>query len=170
MFAHEHKRACVPSGELACHSSQFLIVCDGGRSRARFIAKMASRKCNATLEKFIEIYKSEGCLWRVKCKEYHDRDKRSTAYEKLKTKLKELEPTATKDDVIKKINTLRSNVRREEKKYDESVKSGASSNDIYKTTLWYFELFDFIGAQDVPRSSRSNISEIDENDSNISIN
>ncbi|CAK1600117.1 unnamed protein product [Parnassius mnemosyne] len=59
---------------------------------------MASRKRNATLEEFIEIYKSEPCLWRVKCKEYHERDKRSTAYEKLITKLKELEPTATKDD------------------------------------------------------------------------
>ncbi|CAK1600781.1 unnamed protein product [Parnassius mnemosyne] len=91
---------------------------------------MASRKRNATLEEFIEIYKSESCLRRVKCKEYHDRDKRSTAYEKLITKLKESEPTATKDDVIKKITTLRSNVRRE-KKYDESVKSGASSDDIF---------------------------------------
>ncbi|KOB68023.1 Uncharacterized protein OBRU01_18870 [Operophtera brumata] len=131
---------------------------------------MASRKRNAKLEEFIEIYKSEPCLWRVKCKEYHDRDKRSAAYGKLIAKLKELEPDATKEDVIKKINTLRSNVRREKKKYDESVKSGASSEDIYKPTLWYFELFDFIGDQDVPRSSRSNISDIDENDFNVSIN
>jgi hypothetical protein len=116
---------------------------------------MASRKRNASLEEFIEIYKTEPCLWHVKCKEYHDREKRSAAYDKLLSKLKELEPNATKDDVIKKINTLRSNVRRERKKYDESVKSGASSDDIYKPTLWYFDLFDFIRDQDVPRSSRS---------------
>ncbi|CAG9782437.1 unnamed protein product [Diatraea saccharalis] len=131
---------------------------------------MASRKRNAILEEFIEIYKSEPCLWRVKCKEYHDRDKRSAAYHRWMSKLKELEPTATKEDVIKKINTLRSNVRRERKKYEVSVKSGASTDDIYKPTLWYFELFDFIGDQEVPRSSRSNISDIDENYSKVRIN
>ncbi|GBP60236.1 hypothetical protein EVAR_44611_1 [Eumeta japonica] len=127
---------------------------------------MASRKRNAILEEFIAIYLSEPCLWRVKCKDYHDRDKRSAAYGKLVNKLKELEPTAKKDDVVGKINTFRSNVRRERKKYDESVRSGASSDDIYEPTLWYFHLFDFIGDQDVPRSSRSNISDCEENDSN----
>ncbi|KAF5298898.1 hypothetical protein FQR65_LT09550 [Abscondita terminalis] len=109
---------------------------------------MASRKRNATLKEFIAIYQSEPCLWRVKCRDYHDRDKRSASYGKLVNKLKELEPISEKDDVVRKINTFRSNVRRERKKYDESVRSGASSNDIYKPTLWYFHLFDFIGDQD----------------------
>ncbi|KAK0179371.1 hypothetical protein PV327_005129 [Microctonus hyperodae] len=127
---------------------------------------MVSRKRNAILEEFIDIYQSEPCLWRVKCKDYHNRYKRSAAYGKLVNKLKELEPTATKDDVVRKINTFRSNVRREKKKYDESVRSGASSDNIYEPTLWYFHLFDFIGDQDVPRSSRSNISDSEENDSN----
>lgn len=164
-------------GARSCLHAQFSqcsIVCGSGRSRARIAVslkfKMASRKRNAILEEFIDIYKSEPCLWRVKCKDYHDRDKRSAAYGKLVNKLKELEPTATKDDVVRKINTFRSNVRRERKKYDESVRSGVSSDDIYKPTLWYFDLFDFIGDQDVPRSSRSNISDSEENDSNVSIN
>ncbi|KAF5283673.1 hypothetical protein FQR65_LT13797 [Abscondita terminalis] len=88
---------------------------------------MASRKRNAILEEFIAIYQSDPCLWRVKCKDYHDRDKRN--------KLKELELTAEKDDVVRKINTFCSNVRRDRKQYDESVRSGASSDDIYEPTL-----------------------------------
>ncbi|KAK4882742.1 hypothetical protein RN001_006061 [Aquatica leii] len=93
---------------------------------------MASRNRNPILEQFVEIYKSEPCFGRVKSKEYHDRDKRSQAYGKLIIKLKKLE--RRKDDVISKINTLRSNVKRE-KKNTVNLKSGASSDDIYKSTL-----------------------------------
>lgn len=114
------------------------------------------------MQEFIEIYKSEYCLWRVKSKEYHDKNKKAAAYEKLTEKLKELEPHATKDDVIKKINSLRSNVRKEKKKCNESTKSGASADEVYKPTLWYFDLFNFLGDQDTPRESRSNMDEHDE--------
>ena len=31
------------------------------------------------VSKFIDVYKSEPCLWKVKCDEYHDRDKINTA-------------------------------------------------------------------------------------------
>nr|CAI5829229.1 unnamed protein product [Callosobruchus analis] len=62
-----------------------------------------SRKRNTTIEEFIEIYESELCLWRVKEKDYHNKDKRGAAYDKLLKKLKELEPNSTKDDVVKKI-------------------------------------------------------------------
>lgn len=109
------------------------------------------------MEEFIELYKFEPCLWLVKSKDYHDRNKRAAAYMKLTEKLKEIEPNATKDDVLKKINSLRSNVRKEKKKYKESLKSGASTEDIYKPTLWYYDLFDFLGDEDTPRKSLSNV-------------
>ena len=57
---------------------------------------MSSRKRNQVIEDFIELYKLEPCLWQVKSKEYHDRDKKDAAYAKLVLKLKELEPDATK--------------------------------------------------------------------------
>lgn len=76
---------------------------------------MSSRKRNQVIEDFIELYKLEPCLWQVKSKEYHDRDKRNAAYAKLVLKLKELEPDATKKSVVRKINSLRSNVRKEKK-------------------------------------------------------
>jgi len=116
-----------------------------------------SRKSNISLKEFIEIYKSEPCLWLKRSKEYHDRNKKATAYVKLIDKLKELEPNATKDTVVKKINSLRSNIRKEKKKYEESLKSGASADDVYKPTLWYYNLFDFLGNQDIPQSSYANL-------------
>ncbi|CAK1582960.1 unnamed protein product [Parnassius mnemosyne] len=123
---------------------------------------MSSRKRNAILEEFIEIYKSEPCIWRLKDKEYHDRNKRAAAYEKLIIKLRELEPNATKEDVVKKINALRSNVHREKRKVEESTKSGASGDEIYKPSLWYYDMFEFLGDQDIPRTSQSNIDEADQ--------
>lgn len=125
-------------------------------------AIMTSRKRNQVIEEFIEIYRSERCLWRVKSKEYHDREKRDAAYEKLVIKLKELEPDATKKSVVKKINNLRSNVRKEKKKHDVSMKSGSSTENIYKSKLWYIDLFDFLGDQDTPAASESNLDDEDE--------
>ncbi|KAJ4438834.1 hypothetical protein ANN_14787 [Periplaneta americana] len=43
------------------------------------------------MEEFMDIYKNETCLWKVKCKEYHDRSKKDAAYSKLiYYKLKEM--------------------------------------------------------------------------------
>ncbi|KAG8294233.1 hypothetical protein J6590_107606 [Homalodisca vitripennis] len=56
---------------------------------------ISSRKRNQVIEEFIDMYKLEPCLGRVKSKEYHDREKRDAAYAKLVLKLKELEPDAT---------------------------------------------------------------------------
>ena len=73
----------------------------------------------------------------MKSKEYHDREKRDASYAKLLLKLKELEPDATRKSVVAKINSLRSNVRKEKKKRDMSIKSGASADNVYVSKLWY---------------------------------
>ncbi|KAJ8952074.1 hypothetical protein NQ318_010984 [Aromia moschata] len=44
------------------------------------------------LEDFIEIYRSEPCLWQVKNKYYHDRNKKEAAYAKLVSKLNLMQP------------------------------------------------------------------------------
>lgn len=118
---------------------------------------MSNQKRTQVIEEFIELYKSEPCLWLVKSKEYHHLALRDAAYTKLLTKLKESEPDAVKDTVIKKINNLRSNFRKEKKKFDTSKKSGAATDDLYKPTLWYYNLFDFLGDQDTPSTSVSNL-------------
>nr|XP_023017512.1 uncharacterized protein LOC111506622 [Leptinotarsa decemlineata] len=96
---------------------------------------MSARKQNQILEEFFEIYRSEPCLWRVKSKEYHNRDVRWAAYDRLVAKLKETEPDANKSLVVKNINNLRSNVRKEKKKRDLSMKSGAGDNDVPSTSF-----------------------------------
>ncbi|KAF5281638.1 hypothetical protein FQA39_LY17753 [Lamprigera yunnana] len=122
---------------------------------------MSVRKQNRILEEFIATYRSEPCLWRIKSREYHDRDVREAAYDRLITKLKEIEPDANKSSVVKKINNFRSNVRKEKKKRDMSRKSGAGTDNVYSPKLWYFDLFDFLGDHDVPSTSSSNLDDED---------
>lgn len=92
------------------------------------------------LEEFIAIYESETCIWQVKSKYYHDRIKKDAAYSRLIEKLKAIEPNASKDIVIKKINNLRSAYRKEIKKIKASIRSGAAGDSVYQPKLWYFNL------------------------------
>lgn len=75
------------------------------------LAIMSRAKQN--LEEFIVLFRDLPCLWQTKSKDYHDRTKKAAAYEKLVQKLKEVEPQATKDCVLKEINNLRSSYRKE---------------------------------------------------------
>ncbi|XP_077300444.1 uncharacterized protein LOC143921154 [Arctopsyche grandis] len=109
------------------------------------------------LEEFINIYQNSPCLWRIKSKDYHNRNKRDAAYNKLINKLKEIEPSANKDFVVKKINNLRSNARKEAKKVMESKSTGMGA-DVYEPKLWYYHLFDFLVNQHNQRASQSNMS------------
>ncbi|KAL1489214.1 hypothetical protein ABEB36_014147 [Hypothenemus hampei] len=114
------------------------------------------RQCSHDfLSEFIELYRSFPCLWQVKSKEYSDRDRKNQAYEIVVEKFKQVDPTATRDTVIKKINSLRTVYRKELAKVKQSIHSGAADEDIYKPTLWYFDLLSFLGDQDTPRRSRN---------------
>ncbi|KAL1488110.1 hypothetical protein ABEB36_015068 [Hypothenemus hampei] len=102
------------------------------------------RQCSHDfLSEFIELYRSFPCLWQVKSKEYSDRDRKNQAYEIVVEKFKQVDPTATRDTVIKKINSLRTVYRKELAKVKQSIHSGAADEDIYKPTLWYFDLLSF---------------------------
>lgn len=108
------------------------------------------------LEDFILEYKNHPCLWRIKSKEYHDKQKRDAAYNALLLKYKQIDPNADKDIVAKKINSMRTNYRREKKKVSDSSRSGAGLEDLYEPSLWYFSLLSFIDEQETPRASESN--------------
>lgn len=70
--------------------------------------------------------------------DYKNHDLKSECYVKLTDKLKELHPTANINCTKRKINTLRSNFRRELKKQINSRKSGSGADDMYEPTVWYF--------------------------------
>ena len=55
-------------------------------------------------------------MWKVKSKDYVNKDKKNEVINLLVNKLKEVNEEASKEDVLKKINTLRSSFRRECKK------------------------------------------------------
>jgi hypothetical protein len=68
--------------------------------------------CEFMIE-FIDFYK---ILPKVKRKSYSDRNLKNAAYEKLISKLREVEPNADRETAVKKINNIRSSYRRELKK------------------------------------------------------
>lgn len=107
---------------------------------------------------FIEAYRTLPELWRVKSKEYSNRDKKNAAYEQLLTKLREIEPDATIDEVKRKINSIRTSWRKEEhKRVLCSKKSGTATEDIYEPNLWYYDLLIFLYYQETPKPSTSNV-------------
>ena len=100
-----------------------------------------ARSCSTDfLTEFIEIYRNEPCLWFTKSKDYSNRNMRNTAYEKLMKKMKEIDPDANKDTVVKKINNLRSTYNKEFRKVQASTRSGSGSDSIYVPKLPYYDL------------------------------
>ncbi|KAJ8953479.1 hypothetical protein NQ318_023600, partial [Aromia moschata] len=121
------------------------------------------RQCSREfLTEFIALYESFPCVWRVKSKEYSDRDKKAEAYERLVEKYKEIDATANRETVVKKINSLRSVYRKELAKVNKSIRSGSGEDEIYKPSLWYFDLLHFLNDQETPRQSRNTMDENEE--------
>ncbi|KAG8314092.1 hypothetical protein J6590_100382 [Homalodisca vitripennis] len=109
----------------------------------------------AFLSEFIELYRSFPFLSLVKSKEYSDRNKTDLAYVELVKKYKEFDPLADRNIVVKKIGGLRTVYKKELAKVKRSSKSGAGADDIYKPSLWYFDLLQFLDDQDSARPTRS---------------
>ncbi|CAH2088695.1 unnamed protein product [Euphydryas editha] len=105
----------------------------------------------------IQLYRDLPALWNVKSKLYHDRDKKSMAYDLLLSKYQEMFPKANKDDLKKKFNALRTNYRKELKKHMDSMKSGASADSIYEPTLWYYSDMNFLHDQEMACDSESSM-------------
>ncbi|XP_041969576.1 uncharacterized protein LOC121726319 isoform X2 [Aricia agestis] len=66
-------------------------------------------------------------------------------------KLKEYDPNATRETVRRKINTLRTNRRKEMNKIKNSIESGGG---VHQPNLWYYHLLDFLD-DDEPDDSTS---------------
>ncbi|KAI4454259.1 hypothetical protein MML48_10g00007979 [Holotrichia oblita] len=113
---------------------------------------------------FIEEYKCHPCLWKIISKEYINKNLKNEAYEKLVKLYKSIYPEANRDFVVKKIQSLRGSFRKEAKKVEESKRSGASANDVYVPSLGYYDMLLFTKDQEIPTSSISNISDIQESD------
>lgn len=109
------------------------------------------------LTDFIKVYRSEPCLWKIKCKDYSDKIKKAAAYDRLVNVLRVVDPEADRHTIVRKINNLRSAYRKEMKKVQKSKISGCGTEDVYKPRLWYFHLMDFLTDQEAPSSSVSDL-------------
>ncbi|XP_067627004.1 uncharacterized protein [Eurosta solidaginis] len=93
-------------------------------------------------------------LWNVMLEEYSNRDERAKQYETLLEFYKKRYPNATVDNVKRKINTLRSNFRREKQRLAKSSRSGAASDDSQEPSLFYYYEMQFLNDMDTPCSSK----------------
>jgi len=118
-------------------------------------SEITTRECRdrSILRDFILEYKQLPELWDVRCKEYSNRDKKNSAYKKLLVYYKHLKNDSTIEDVKKKINTLRSNFRKELKKINDSKRSGAGTDDVYQPSSWLFEELSFLTDLEKPTKS-----------------
>ncbi|KXJ71905.1 hypothetical protein RP20_CCG019416 [Aedes albopictus] len=111
----------------------------------------------AIMEEFLELYRSLPCLWKMQSKEYADRKMKTEAYQLMVKKLAELEPDADRVAVIRKINNIRSNYRKEKRKVLASRAEGGQ----YVPTLWYYPLMGFLDGQDESGNSDSDSIDIE---------
>ncbi|XP_072051063.1 uncharacterized protein [Amphiura filiformis] len=102
---------------------------------------------------WIQVYRQLTTLWKVKSKEYRDKNQKNAAYEILLAKYRERYHEATMEDAKKKINSLRTNYRKEFKKAQDSARLGVSGDKIYESSLWYFDAMSFLQDQDTLATS-----------------
>ncbi|XP_045462488.1 uncharacterized protein LOC123672444 isoform X1 [Harmonia axyridis] len=116
------------------------------------------------LYEFIDLYKQFPCLWQVKNRDYSDRHKKNAAYKKMIKKVREVDKKATREKVIKKINTIRGCFRREHNKVLSSLKSGSGTDNVYQPNLWYYKLLLFVLEEPKPGKSESHLQNTDGDD------
>lgn len=100
--------------------------------------------------KFFSLYESLPALWDSRSPLYKIRAAKIAGYDILVEKLREIEPNADREDVLRKINIFRTNFRREISRINMSNKMGKQ----YKTTLWYFKLLSFLKTQENRRERK----------------
>ncbi|XP_030385381.1 uncharacterized protein LOC115632391 [Scaptodrosophila lebanonensis] len=89
---------------------------------------------------FIQTYRDLPVLWDTSLRDYTNREKRAEAYQRLVPIYHYLKRDATVEDVKKKINTLRTNYRKELKVVESAIRSGT----LHTPRCWTFQELDFL--------------------------
>lgn len=92
------------------------------------------------LEEFIITYRNHPCLWKIKCKDYLNKDLKYEAYRKLEQICKKEHMHAGREFVVKKINSLRGSFRREYRR--------VITEEHYVPQLWFYDLMQFTADQE----------------------
>ncbi|CAD7004149.1 uncharacterized protein LOC105664464 [Ceratitis capitata] len=110
----------------------------------------------------LKVYKSLPALWDSKSPEYRKKVQKDEAYEVLVDKFREKYKNINRKDVTKKINTLRTNFRKELKRLAQEGREDSK--------LWYFDVMKFLKDQAANKEEESFQISYDEGESlNIEI-
>lgn len=90
---------------------------------------------------FFKLYRNLPALWKIGSDEYRCRQKKTAGYKILVDKMREIDPSANRDTVRRKINSFRSSYRKELKKMR---KHQSDHDERFVSTLWCFNDFDFL--------------------------
>ncbi|XP_063816753.1 uncharacterized protein LOC135056001 [Pseudophryne corroboree] len=93
---------------------------------------------------FISLYREEECLWLTSSPDYSNKQKREAAYNCLVEYSKPTFFEASMAWVRKKIANIRTVFVKENRKVEESKRSGAGTDKIYVPQLWYYKELNFL--------------------------
>lgn len=116
------------------------------------------------LRNFIETYESPPELWNSSHPSYMNKTRRNLALDKLVNIYSKMKPGANRADVRRKINTLRSNYRKELKKIVLSKRSGSGADEVYQPTSWVFRALKFPHNSEQPVNVNVQLKEIPHDD------
>ncbi|SPP87495.1 uncharacterized protein LOC117588975 isoform X1 [Drosophila guanche] len=103
---------------------------------------------------FLALYQDMPELWDANHLNYRNKELRNRAYERLETKLREIQPNATRTEVGRRINIFRTNYRREQMRILKQKELGFHS-DLCKPTLWFYDYMGFLLTQESFQQGRS---------------
>ncbi|PIO09155.1 hypothetical protein AB205_0120090, partial [Aquarana catesbeiana] len=109
------------------------------------------------LSAFIDQYREMRNLWEVKHPQYYLKHVRKSMLERLLTFVQTYIPEAMMEMLLSKIGILRNMYKREHNKIQNSLRSGASADDIYVPRLWYYNKLCFLDDQTEARASLSTL-------------
>lgn len=107
--------------------------------------------------KLIELYRDRPCLYQIKSDLYKNRIEKTKAYADILHHIQIVNPVCSLEILKKKLNTLRSQYRKELKLMNTSRKSGAGTHEVYVPKLWCFYELRFLDDGELQRESTSNL-------------
>ncbi|XP_063784498.1 uncharacterized protein LOC134933319 isoform X2 [Pseudophryne corroboree] len=103
---------------------------------------------------FIDLYRENECLWRTKSRDYFDKIKKLRALQQLVDYSKKDYDEADINWMKNKIQNLRTIFKKEHYQVKDSQRSSARTSEVYKPSLWYYDLL-FTLEQKTVTQSRS---------------
>lgn len=107
------------------------------------------------IREFLSLYKQQPVLWQQKHPHYRNRAERTEAYTTLVKKCQEYYSDADEDFVRLKIDSMRSTFRKERRKVLQSKESSTNPEDVYKPSLWYYDLLLFTAGEEPENETTS---------------